>query len=130
MRVGRGVCLCLQAARTPTQSSPPRPLGSSTTQAFLLSAYAHIRSQQLPTTHPQPNHRSIDFGAQLVNDKGEDNGMFNKMFKTFKIMQQAPAYKDALDQGLDLTDKAVVRACAASYPCQASLLFVLPTRPP
>lgn len=60
--------------------------------------------------------RSIDFGKQIEATPG----IFDKMFKTFKILQQAPSYQDALTQGKDLTDAATVRRTLARSRCRST----------
>ena len=50
-------------------------------------------------------HRSIDFGKQIEATPG----VFTKMFKTFKVLQQAPSYQDALAAGTDLSVTENVR---------------------
>lgn len=58
-----------------------------------------------PNNSPTGSNRSIDFGKQIEATPG----IFDKMFKTFKILQQAPSYQDALAAGTDLTVTENVR---------------------
>jgi len=52
---------------------------------------------------PSSAHSKVDFGSA-------DPGLFDKMFSTFKILKQSPAYTAAMsDSSIDMTDLATVR---------------------
>lgn len=80
------------------------------------------------TQHP-PRHThaasSINFEEQIKSAPG----MFDKMFNTFKILQQSPAYKDAVAEGKDLSDAATVRVHLSPSPFRRLGISVLAFAP-
>lgn len=68
-----------------------------------IHAYTHVLTYSCVVLFTPPAHSKVDFGSA-------DPGLFDKMFSTFKILKQSPAYTAAMsDDSVDMTDLATVR---------------------